>query len=538
MAVTFINLMNEFLATNKTLLISYVAILVLAPLQEIGIPHVIGKIIESVKNKTVEMRFVYILIILIILGQVSVSINDYIEAEVFPLFQSFVSRKIISYVFEKNKENLHDILTGKLVGVLVSAPRTMFNFLDTWRTHLLPQLAVTIVAIIYFCFYSYTLGTVLLIAIILYYFMLYITVKNCNGIASQRESFLLTVNEEVTDIFSNIMAIMNLNQVDNEMSYIEKFYKAYESLSKVTLLCTLKYKYTILPLILLLVVVFILKGYSMVTHDIIKLETFVVMLIIFLYVFNSIMKAVNLVKDASIRWGVINENLAVFRSMNVTPNLSTDTYIRTNEYIKFDNVTFSYKNKIIMQNASLSVKQGEKLLLVGQIGRGKTTTLKLLMKYQAPTKGHIYFRGIPIDHIPTDELRSRIGFIPQNPILLNRTLYENIVYGTKGYTKQQVLDLLHELKLSHIFDLDKLDMNVGKMGSKLSGGQRQVVWILRLIIQNPEVLLMDEPTASIDNDTKKLIEELFNVLMKDRTVIIVSHDTIMAKYCDRVVVMK
>jgi len=157
------------------------------------------------------------------------------------------------------------------------------------------------------------------------------------------------------------------------------------------------------------------------------------------------------------------------------------------------------------------------------------------MRYQQPNSGTIYLQGIPIQNMDVTDLRRRIGFIPQNPVLFNRTLYDNIVYGSSHVSKEYVLDLIKNLGLEHIFDMSRLDDKVGKHGSKLSGGQRQVVWILRILIQNPEVILMDEPTASIDNQTKEFIYDLFKVVMQNRTVIIVSHDLKMSALCDKVI---
>ena len=531
--VTFKSLVSEFIKNHKKLLVLFILVLVIAPAQEIGIPHIIGKMLESVKNKRIDIRFIYILIGLIVLGQIAVSINDYIEATIFPLFQSFVSQKIIDYVFDKNKDNLQDIFTGKIIGVLISAPRSIFNYLDAWRSYLIPQLIVIIVASAYFFYHNFKLGLILTSVIVLYYITLYFTVFNCNSIAQNREKFMLNLNDEITDIFSNIVSILNMNKQEEEQDRIGASYKVFEMLSRSMLKCALKHKYVIIPLILVMVIIFVIYGYKLVLRGEVKLETFVVMLIIFLYILNSIMRSINLVKDSAIRWGIIKENLEIFNSLESANKPSSEPYKNADKYIVFDNVSFSYHEKLILNNANFTVNKGEKLLITGQIGKGKTTILKLLMKYHIPTNGHIYINNVPLDLIATEELRKHIGFIPQNPILFNRSLYKNIIYGSENKSKEEVYSLIKELKLEHIFDFARMDMKVGKMGSKLSGGQRQIVWILRTILQNPEILIMDEPTSSIDNDTKKIIEDLFTILMKDRTVIIVSHDLALEKYCDR-----
>jgi ABC-type bacteriocin/lantibiotic exporter with double-glycine peptidase domain len=269
-----------------------------------------------------------------------------------------------------------------------------------------------------------------------------------------------------------------------------------------------------------------------------QIENFIVCIIIYLYVFNSIIKTYDDFRDTAIRSGMIKEHLKLFESMpDSDPNLSKVQTIFKDKYIYFDNVNFSYNEKKILNNFTLDIKKGEKLLIIGQIGSGKTTILKLLLRYKTPESGHVYYMGLPFEDIPRKELRKKIGYIPQAPVLLNRTLYENIVYGTPNFSKDKVYEMIQNLQLDNIFNKDRLDENVGKHGSKLSGGQRQVVWILRVLVQNPEILVMDEPTSAIDKDTKTFINRLFQLVMKNRTVIIVSHDEYMSTIVDRTIKM-
>ena len=136
-------------------------------------------------------------------------------------------------------------------------------------------------------------------------------------------------------------------------------------------------------------------------------------------------------------------------------------------------------------------------------------------------------------------MRRRNCLVPQNPKLLNRTLYENIVYGLDSEipTKQDIINLLSSLHLITPF-LNKLpdglDTMVGVNGSRLSGGQRQITVLIKLFLQDPEVVLLDEPTSSLDEDTKELVMNLLIKAIKGRTVIAVTHDAFLMKYADNV----
>ena len=293
-----------------------------------------------------------------------------------------------------------------------------------------------------------------------------------------------------------------------------------------------------MPLIVLMAIIFMYIGYKMVKSNEIPAGIYVSILIIFLYMFNTIIRVFSGTKDISMRWGIITENLKIFSSleyvksgvdMDIVENMNTDAYI------VFDSVSFEYKNTEIIKSMSFKINKGEHILIVGHIGKGKSTLLKLLMRYRKCTSGNIYLEGKNIDSIPLEELRKKIGFIPQNPILMNRSLYDNITYGSPEVTREQVIELLNKTALNSVFDLTRLDENVGKHGSKLSGGQKQIVWILRVLLQNPDIILMDEPTSSIDDKTKFVLKNLLSLMMKNHTVIIVSHDMSLSNLCNRII---
>jgi ABC-type multidrug transport system fused ATPase/permease subunit len=528
----------EFLRQHKVLLIGYIIVLIIVPLQDIGIPHIIGKVLESLRTNNVNYKYIYMLIGLICLVQVGHTINDIIEIKIFPLFQKFVCNKILNYIFDMSSVNLQDILNGKILSIMAHAPRTMYNYIDVWRVDILPQIVVFLVAIIYIGRLNYKLGLIIVFVIIVYYFMAFFTMDKCNEPARNREQFLIEVNEQVDDVLMNVVGIMNAGEKKNELSKLDGLYDNYKKLGEETMFCTLKYKFVLVPIMLMSIIVFILIGTLSVQSKQMSIESFIVCVIIYLYIFNSIIKIINDVRDTAIRGGMIKEHLKLFNSMKENEeNNSPLTGNFKDKYIYFDNIVFKYGETTILNNFSLEIKKGEKLLIIGQIGSGKTTILKLLLRYNTATSGHIYYKGIPLDTISREDIRKNIGYIPQTPILLNRTLYQNITYGRPNVTKDHVMKLIKDLELDHIFNETRLDQLVGKHGSKLSGGQRQVVWILRVLVQNPEILVMDEPTSAIDKDTKTFIDRLFELVMKNRTVIIVSHDEYMSKLCDRTVKM-
>ena len=151
-------------------------------------------------------------------------------------------------------------------------------------------------------------------------------------------------------------------------------------------------------------------------------------------------------------------------------------------------------------------------------------------------------RNIMLDKIDVDELRDSIVYIPQHPKLFNRTLWENISYGlpTEGpnkITREAIYKFLKEMELNELKEVfkERMDKEVGKQGSRLSGGQRQMVWLIRAILRNSPVIILDEPTASLDPVSKKQVKKMIGLLSNNRTLMLITHDEELLEGMDRLI---
>jgi ABC-type multidrug transport system fused ATPase/permease subunit len=165
------------------------------------------------------------------------------------------------------------------------------------------------------------------------------------------------------------------------------------------------------------------------------------------------------------------------------------------------------------------------------------------MGFKKPTHGHIYLGNRPYESYSIFELRRAIGYVSQYPILFNRTIYENIIYGARSNpppSKDDVMEMLHKYGIQDIFDNHpyKLDSKAGRKGFRLSGGQRQIVWILRMILSNPDLIVLDEPTASLDDGTKDIVFKMLDIAIEGKTTIMVSHDPRLISRAKRVVLIQ
>ena len=210
--------------------------------------------------------------------------------------------------------------------------------------------------------------------------------------------------------------------------------------------------------------------------------------------------------------------------------------------VAFNNVTYIYKNNNnrILDNFSLIIPAGQKIAIVGPSGSGKTTFVRLLMRLFNLTDGKIMIDGIDISKISQENLREQIAFVPQDPVLFHRTLMENIRYGRRDATDEEVLVASH---LAHCDDFidqlpEKYETYVGERGVKLSGGERQRVAIARAILKNAPILILDEATSSLDSHSEALIQDALVKLIKGKTTIVIAHRLSTIRQMDRIIVIK
>ena len=213
----------------------------------------------------------------------------------------------------------------------------------------------------------------------------------------------------------------------------------------------------------------------------------------------------------------------------------------SNSTIEFKNVDFEYEeNKNVITNFNLSVKKGEKIALVGNSGGGKSTIVNLLPRFYDVSHGTIEIDGVDIKKYKLKSLRKKIGIVPQDTFLFSGTIEENIKYGNRTATTEEVIDAAKQAN-AHVF-IEKLSngylTEIGERGVKLSGGQKQRIAIARAILENPEILILDEATSALDNESEKLVQDALEKLMKDKTSFVIAHRLSTVISCDKIIVLQ
>jgi ATP-binding cassette, subfamily B, bacterial len=214
---------------------------------------------------------------------------------------------------------------------------------------------------------------------------------------------------------------------------------------------------------------------------------------------------------------------------------------RPGGHVAFEDVTFRYPARpdvSALTDFSLSVVPGETVALVGPSGAGKTTVLQLLLRFYDPERGVVRLDGVDIAQVAPEELRRRIGIVPQDPVIFGTTALENIRYGRPEATEAEVRAAG---KAAHAGFLDLLpegyDTFLGEKGIRLSGGQRQRIAIARAILRDPAVLLLDEATSALDAESEQAVQQALATLAQDRTTIVIAHRLATVRKADRIVVI-
>lgn len=209
--------------------------------------------------------------------------------------------------------------------------------------------------------------------------------------------------------------------------------------------------------------------------------------------------------------------------------------------VDFDNVSFSYDGeKNALESLNLHVPAGRIIAVVGPSGAGKTTIANLLPRFYDVTSGTLRIDGVDVRDVTFKSLREQIGLVPQETMLFNASIKENILYGRLDGTDEEVYAAAKAANALEFIEKmpEGMDTLVGERGSSLSGGQRQRISIARAILKEPKILILDEATSALDTESEKLVQEALERLMKNRTAFVIAHRLSTIKNADQIIVMK
>ena len=542
--LVFTSLMLKFAKQNRALVIIYILFLLLIPIKNLCLPHMIGKLYENFKNRNMNKHIhatLFIIIILVIIIQISYILSDYIELHLQPKLDFYFKKELMTFIMDSRTSNYEEVQTGQLISMLTKLPNIVFNYIDSIKSVFIPAFLTLSVISIYFGFFNMILGIIFIVVTISLLYSIFYSLKKCSVFALDRDKQHNMIAGNIDDIMRNMVNIISCDDTDNQFTKLNNMNNLYAKYTRDTLVCSIKPKLIFIPIILVIVIISLYFMWNKYKSKKLIMGTFITIVIMLFLYMNTVYSVLDNIKGIILRWGVIENALTMFTDckLDIIP-YNLPVHPNNKIGISFQDVYFNYYDsmskteKVVFDNFNFTFPLLSTTLIIGKIGSGKSTLINLIMRYQVPQKGEVFYNGEPISHIDITEWRKKLMYLPQNPILLNTTIYDNLAAGT-GFNHEHIMNILNKYNLKDF--LSDLDTPVGNYGSKLSGGQRQIVWLIKILLHDPDVILLDEPTSSVDAATKDIIKSILLQIKNDKTIIIISHDSDLYEIADKIVEM-
>ena len=544
----------NFIKDNKTKFILYVLTLLYIPVNRIYLPKLYGNLITNLKGKkfnVVQKTFIMLIIAWFVI-QIINTASSFIMYSLMPKFKQNVRKFLITQIMDSYKTNYQELKIGEIITKIIKTPYILEDIFYMFKDFVVKNIIIIISIFGYLLFYNYKLGLVfggfmvLLVLLTLHYF------TQCKGNIKKMETMFDLTHEEIEDTFSNLLSIYTARKYKSEKQRItkidDKLFKNVQGLNK----CRNKYRIIYSMCFLCIIVYLNYLGYRLFRKKKLTLDTFVSVFIInysLLGTFMSLFHEINEYMYTSVNVNLIidylNNGIPKKEKKSNNKDIIPTDVIKSGLNIIFKDVSFRYDKTLpyVLDKINLEIKPNENIIIKGSIGSGKSTLSKLILKLLTNYEGSITINGVSNKNMDIEDLRENIIYIPQHPNLFNRPLEENLLYGVnERFSIEDILNKLDEVGLTEVKDKfsNMLKSNVGKLGGKLSGGQRQVVWILRSIFSDSKMVILDEPTSSLDEESKEKIMKLIELLSMNRNLIVITHDNDIVDYNlhDRIIIFK
>jgi ABC-type bacteriocin/lantibiotic exporter with double-glycine peptidase domain len=491
-----------------------------------------GKIFTQIGDIKSNMNSILFLLGIIVIAYLILETIGYVkeryDSHYFPKMNHDIRLQMIDVIYKKISTNYESINNGEFIGRLLKIPNFLSFFFEQFNRTAMPM-AISIIGVcLFFIVMNWKLGVFAIILFsvnILIFFK--ISQKNVKK-AITKETDENKLIDEIDDSLHNSFSTITTGRIKQETNRIDKNHSIFDNTHKDQMKNTADVRYIsgIINLIIFCILVsFIIYLYRKKTISNSLTITFIIILI---FLLKQIRFNVPRACEIFVFWGTIKENNKYLGSL--INDIILDGHIDNHNIIgkiEFKNVSFNYPNSSqkSLRNVSFTVNPGENIAIIGKNASGKTTIIKLLLGFYGLSQGEILIDGVNINKIKKEYLRNRISIVHQNVKLFNRTVLENIAFGTK-YSVAEIRRKLEALKVMEVFKRlpNGLETMAGKYGDKLSGGQKQIIYMLRCYFRENPIILLDEPTAAVDQYHKNFVLEMVSELTKNATCIIVSHD--------------
>jgi ATP-binding cassette subfamily B protein len=534
------NIFKKFLKNpehKKYFILYLISIILCYPIESIVLPFLTGRLVNILYEKTKDIKKILIAFGIIIFAWIINTITYYTtnvsESYLIPNFILYFRNFIMEKLFLKYENNYDEIKIGIITSKLISIPENFKEIFDLSLNYVLPKIFIIIVISLYLAWLDYKLGIIILISFIFLGISIYNIFNKCIVITKEAQKYFENINEDYKDKLSNIFSIFSSNKIKDEINNTNNTNNTYKTYLHDSLNCINNIK-----LVSYINNIFLFCAINFVNIYLFKNNKisgghFVAIFLTLLYYLQYLMDVAFLAPKLIEYYGVLKNSEQFLENLESTNNDNRPDIVIKNGNIKLENIYFGYNNKLLFNDLNIEFENNKKVAIIGKSGSGKSTIIKLIMGFYKINEGQILIDGQNINDYNIGSIRKNISYINQNTKLFNLSVYDNILYGNENKDKKYVDNIIKSMNIENIYkNLEQgLETNVGVDGDKLSGGQKQITFLIRELIGDKKIFILDEPTSALDDINKQLILDLIKKI-KGKTVIIITHDMDFTKYVD------
>ena len=539
----------DFLKQNKLwVFITIITTLICNPIEMIVLSDLFSHFTAAVNNLEYKNSITILMKIagLSVFVDTVYMVGNYFDKIYYPMMEKFIRFSLIDVIFKNIEVNYEKEDISNHIIKALKIPNTVTSFTGRFIYWVVTFVLTSIVILGYIIYLDPLIGAMTLLVFVLFFIAYYYILMDTKSTSEHRENEEKNLMSNIDDVLSNSISIICTKKIKDEREFLTNKHSIYDEAHETQLWSTSKGGYAmsvIITMILVAYVYVILRLYK--NHKIDSgntIKVIIIMLFFVRYIKTSSQGSIRVISE----YGKLAENELDIRNLLVEKADATGhkTDIPITGDIEFKNVSFRYASPALetgtpvvggavgedhpktLDNVSFKINPRDRVAIIGTNGSGKSTIIKLLSGFFKPTEGQILFDGEDSRNINREYLRSKLSIVSQKVVLFNRSVLDNICYATNT-PKEEVVKILDRLKIMNVFKKlpQGLDTMAGARGEKLSGGQRQIIYLLRSYLSNKPITIMDEPTAAVDAFHKKYVIQMMDEMAKKTTMIVVTHDS-------------
>lgn len=525
----FVSVILKFFAKHPAWAISTIATIVITHPVEMVVSSILSeKFIASVQGQP-NMRYLWWIMGMHLASNIVNALQELVDAHYVPILEHEIRMDLLSKISNKQEFNYETMDGGDTITNIKSIPANVTHFIDRFITWVITP-AITILIIgAYMMRINAPLG-LKLVAILMAYMACNLAVlQSIPQEAQRQEAEEATLINQIDDSLNNTLSTMMCDSSAQELSTIAEQHARFDSLMTINLQKRARGMMLSGIMIVTALAAMVWLIFQAFRNNAVSRANMIILLIIAISLIRDIRMHTNRMIYAFLEYAKLIKHHAFVQDLaHKTVPDGRKTGFPVNGNITFLNVSYAYDgtDEKALDRVSFKIRAKDRVAIVGGSGSGKTTILKLVMGFGRPDEGSVLIDGHDVRGIRRKHLRKHISLVPQNVKLFNRSIMDNICYGSPDLDPERVKNELKTLHVMRAFNAlpDGLDSVVGKNGDKLSGGQKQIIYLLRCYFRRTPIVLMDEPTSALDGENAKYVRRMIDAMSRHATLIVVTHD--------------